>query len=98
MLATGRANEQRTRVAVTPKLPAVPVDADNCTLFTARINFPESTAGIKPFNGCIKEALRVAASEIPVKLPLVPSLYVTLTVAGATSTGTLRGGGKIAHG
>jgi hypothetical protein len=61
-------------VAVTPKLPAVPVVADKVTLFTARIYLPDAAAGIKPLSGCMKEARRVAASETPVKFPVVPSL------------------------
>ena len=47
MLAIGAARVIRGRVAVTPKLPAVPVVADNVTLLTARIYFPELAAGTK---------------------------------------------------
>lgn len=70
----------RGRVAVTPKLPAVPVVAESVTEVTARINLPAPAAGIKPFNGSIKDAGLVAARDAD-NVPVVPSLYVTATVA-----------------
>ena len=38
--AMGMKSDPRRRVAVTPKLPAVPVEADSVTEFTARIALP----------------------------------------------------------
>ena len=73
-LATGRNRSARGRVAVTPKLPAVPVVADSVTEFTPRMYFPADAAGMKPLRGCMNDARRVAASEIAVRLPVVPSL------------------------
>src|SRR5574343_445891 len=81
LLATDSGRVMRGRVAVTPKLPAVPVVAESVTVFTSRMYLPESAAGMKPLSGCMNEARRVAASDMPVRLALVPSLYVTLTVA-----------------
>ena len=72
--ASGRDNAKRLRVAVTPKEPAVPVDADRVTPVTPRMNLPEAAAGTRLFNGSMKLARRVAASETPVRFPVVPSL------------------------
>ena len=79
--AMGMKSDPRRRVAVTPKLPAAPVLAESCTVLTARMNLPAAAAGIKPFRDCMNDARRVAARLTPVRLPVVPSLYVTATVA-----------------
>ena len=68
-------------VAVTPNDPAVPVVADRVTVLTPRINLPALAEGINVFSATMNEAGRVAANERPVRLPVVPSLYVTFTVA-----------------
>ena len=82
--AMGMKSVPRRRVAVTPKLPAVPVLAESVTVLTERMNLPAAAAGIKPFRDCMNDARRVAARLTPVRLPVVPSLYVTATVAVAT--------------
>ena len=82
--AMGMKSVPRRRVAVTPKLPAAPVLADSVTVLTARMNLPAAAAGIQPFSGCMNDARLVAARLTPVRLPVVPSLYVTATVAVVT--------------
>src|SRR5574343_755745 len=71
--ATGHEYEIRGRVAVTPKLPAVPVVAESVTLVTPRMNLPAAAAGIRPLSGIINDAGRVAAKDT-VSDPVVPSL------------------------
>ena len=82
--AMGMKSIPRRRVAVTPKLPAVPVVAESVTVLTARMNLSVVVAEIEPFKDYINNTHRVAARLTPVRLPVVPSLYVTATVAVVT--------------
>lgn len=76
-LASGKLTMVRGRVAVKPKLPAVPVVALNVTELMALINLPATAET----NGYKRPCLGVAPNAIAAKLPVLSSLYVTFTVA-----------------
>jgi hypothetical protein len=74
LLSVGKNIDDLYRVAVTPKLPAVPVVADSVTELTPRIYLPESAAGINEFKGSILEALIVVPIAVKVRFPVLLSL------------------------
>jgi hypothetical protein len=66
---TGIKIDALNRVAVIPKLPAVPVLADRVIVLTLMMYLPESPDGIKLFKAIILEARTVPPTATTLRLP-----------------------------